>query len=170
MRDQPAPTDVISSPRVRPLWLWFSSSTPYALCRFRLGHVAKPHSVHDTAPVGLNRTSFADYGVTPAPAAGGDWSRLLGRCVATDVSSGRATPDCSAGRPPRIPDATHAGVRRLGRTARPSLTTGMQCRAPNQEAKSGASRPRPRGSDCLTSVVESRELNANYTQNRKQRQ
>ena len=48
--------------------------------------------------------------------------------------------------------------------------TGMQRRALNRQSKSRAWRLWQRGLECLTSEVVSRELGANHSQNRKERQ
>ena len=71
---------------------------------------------------------------------------------------------------PFVGSTAVAKLRRSGGPERPKMVTGMQRRAPNQRYKSRASRPRPSGSNCLTSEVVSRELGANYTQNRKEHQ
>ena len=60
-------------------------------------------------------------------------------------------------------------LRRSGGPPRPRLMTRLQSRDA-EPTKSRTSRPRPSRSDCLPSEVVSRELGANLTQNRKERQ
>ncbi len=70
---------------------------------------------------------------------------------------------------PFVGSTAAAKLLRSGGPTRPKLMTGMERQAPSQHPKNRAWRPWPSRSDRLTSEVVSRELGANYTQNRKER-